>query len=110
MRTDTSAVALRAELSQEWALEERQAIIADEQAHRQQSNHAPEIAAKEHTAAPADGAFVMGDPNLTEAQREKLRNLDDMVKATRAGDGVSYAAPSGRRWQSGFGWKRRWRS
>jgi len=33
-----------------------------------------------------------------------------MVKATRAGDDVSYAAPSGRRWQSGFGWKRRWRS
>jgi hypothetical protein len=52
----------------------------------------------------------MGDPNMTEAQREKLHELDEIAKALRSGDEVSYPAPSGRRWQTGFGWKRRWRS
>ena len=94
MRTEYQAqlALLQAELSQkEWALEERQAIIAGiEQEHRQQIEALrQQLAEKEHTAAPADGAFVMGDPNLTEAQREKLHKLDDMVKAIRAGDDVS---------------------
>jgi chromosome segregation ATPase len=115
MRTEYQAqlALLQAELSQkEWALEERQAIIAGlEQEHRLQIEALrQQLAEKEPTAAPADGAFVMGDPNMTEAQREKLRRLDDIAKATRSGDDVTYPAPSGRRWQTGFGWKRRWRS
>ena len=115
MRTEYQAqlALLQAELSQkEWALEERQAIIAGiEQEHRQQiESLRQQLAEKEHPAAPVDGAFVMGDPNLTEAQREQLRKLDDMAKAVHSGDDTSYPAPSGRRWQSGFGWKRRWRS
>ena len=115
MRTEYQAqlALLQAELSQkEWALEERQAIIAGiEQEHRLQIEALrQQLAEKERTAASAEGAFVMGDPNLTEAQREKLHKLDDMVKAIRSGDDASYPAPSGRRWQTGFGWKRRWRS
>ncbi|MGZ8478467.1 MAG: hypothetical protein ACXW6K_10285 [Candidatus Binatia bacterium] len=104
---------LQAELSQkEWALEERQAIIAGiEQEHRQQLDALrQQLAEEEQSAIPADNAFVMGDPNLTEPQREKLLKLDDMVNAIRSSDNVSAPAQSGRRWQSGFGWKRRWRS
>ncbi|MGZ8529160.1 MAG: hypothetical protein ACXW6J_00655 [Candidatus Binatia bacterium] len=104
---------LQAELSQkEWALEERQAIIAGiEQEHRQQLDALrQQLAEEEQSAIPADNAFVMGDPNLTEPQREKLLKLDDMVNAIRSSDNVRAPAPSGRRWQSGFGWKRRWRS
>ena len=116
MRTGFQAqlALLQAELSQkEWALEERQAIIAGiEQEHRQQLDALrQQLAEEEQSAIPADNnTFVMGDPNLTEAQREKLLKLDDMVKAIRSSDNVSAPAQSGRRWQSGFGWKRRWRS
>ena len=115
MRTEFQAqlALLQAELSQkEWALEERQAIVAGlEQEHRQQLEALrQQLTGKEHPAAPAGDAFVMGDPNLTEAQREKLHKLDEMVKAIRSGDDNSFPAPSGRRWQSGFAWKRRWRS
>jgi ParB family chromosome partitioning protein len=104
---------LQAELSQkEWALEERQAIVAGlEQEHRQQLEALrQQIVEKEQSAAPADDAFVMGDPNLTDAQRVKLHKLDDLAKAIRSGNGASFPVASGRRWQSGFGWKRRWRS
>jgi chromosome segregation ATPase len=115
MRTEYQAqlALLQAELSQkEWALEERQAIIAGtEQEHRLQIEALrQQLAEKERSAASADGAFVLGDPNLTEVQREELRKLDDMAQAIRSGDDVGYPAPSGRRWQTGFAWKRRWRS
>ncbi len=115
MRTEFQAqlALLQAELSQkEWALEERQAIVAGlEQEHRQQLEALrQQLAEKEQSAVPGDDAFVIGDPNLTEAQRGKLHKLDDMVKAIRSGDDASLPVPSGRRWQSGFGWKRRWRS
>ncbi|MDP9130964.1 MAG: hypothetical protein M3N35_11310, partial [Candidatus Binatota bacterium] len=115
MRTGFQAqlALLQAELSQkEWALEERQAIIAGiEQEYRQQLDALrQQLAEEEQSAVPANNGFVMGDPNLTEAQREKLHKLDDMVKAIRTGDDISVPAFSGRRWQSGFGWKRRWRS
>jgi len=115
MRTGFQAqlALLQAELSQkEWALEERQAIIAGiEQEYRQQVDALrQQLAEEEQSAIPADNAFVMGAPNLTEAQREKLHKLDDMVNTIRSGDDNSFPAPSGRRWQTGFGWKRRWRS
>ena len=104
---------LQAELSQkEWALEERQAIIAGiEQEHHQQLDALrQQLAEEEQSAVPANNGFVMGDTNLTEAQQEKLHKLDDMVKAIRIGDDNGISALSGRRWQTGFGWKRRWRS
>jgi len=115
MRTEYQAqlALLQAELSQkEWAVEERQAIIAGiEQEHRLQIEALrQQLAETERTAAPADDAFVMGDPSLTEAQRETLHKLEDIAKAIRPGDGAALAVSSGRRWQTGFGWKRRWRS
>ena len=104
---------LQAELSQkEWAVEERQAIIAGlEQQHRQQLEALlQQLAEKEQSAVPANDGFVMGDPSLTGVHREKLHGFDAMGVASRAGDDASLTAPFGRRWQSGFGWKRRWRS
>lgn len=104
---------LQAELSQkEWALEERQAIIAGiEQEHRQQIDALrQQLAENQPTAAPADDTFEMGDPNRTEGRREKLLKLDELVKEIHSGAQASYPPPSERRWQTGFGWKRRWRS
>jgi hypothetical protein len=88
-------------------VEERQAIIAGlEQNHRQQLDGLlQQLAEKDQSAVPRDDGFVMGDPRLTGAQREKLNGLGDLVNA-----GASLPAPFGRRWHSGFGWKRRWRS
>ena len=115
MRTEYQAqlALLQAELSQkEWALEERQAIIAGlEQEHRQQLDTLrQQLTAKESSAPPAAGAFVLGDPNLTDAQREKLNKLDDLESDLRNGNALSNSLLSRRRWSTGFGSKRRWRS
>ncbi|HWL73413.1 MAG TPA: hypothetical protein VNQ74_06045, partial [Burkholderiaceae bacterium] len=115
MRSDFQAqlALLQAELSQkEWAVEERQAIIAGlEQEHRQQLEALlQQLAEKEQAVVPAGDGFVMGNPNLTGAHREKLHGFDALVVAGRTPDDASLTAPFGRRWRSGFGWKRRWRS
>jgi hypothetical protein len=52
----------------------------------------------------------MGDPKLTDGQRERLKKLEEMVDAIQRGEDISYPASSGRRWRTGFGWKRRWKS
>ena len=115
MRTEYQAqlALLQAELSQkEWALEERQAIIAGiEQEHRHQINALrQQLAVRQYTAAPANGAFVMGDADSTEARPESSDKFDDVVNAIRMGDDHSHSLSPGRRWHSSFGWKRRWRS
>ncbi len=104
---------LQAELSQkEWALEERQAIIAGlEQEHRQQLDALrQQLTAMAAAPTPAAGAFVLGNPNLTDEQRDKLKKLDDMENDLRNGDALSTSLFNRRRWSSGFGSKRRWRS
>jgi len=68
------------------------------------------LTAKESSASPAAGAFVLGDPNLTDAQREKLKKLDDLESELRNGNELSNSLLSRRRWSTGFGSKRRWRS
>jgi len=115
MRTEYQAqlALLQAELSQkEWALEERQAIIAGlENEYRQQiETLRQQLAEKESAATPAAGSFVLGDPNLTDAQREKLKKLDDIDDQLRNGNALSNSLLSRRRWPGGFGSKRRWRS
>jgi len=69
-----------------------------------------QLAENQPTAAPADDTFEMGDPNRTEGRREKLLKLNELVKEIHSGAQASYPPPSERRWQTGFGWKRRWRS
>ncbi len=104
---------LQAELSQkEWALEERQAIIAGlEQEHRHELEALrQQLAAKEVALTPAPGAFVLGDPNLTDEQRDKLKKLDDIESELRNGDALGTSLLNRRRWPGGFGSKRRWRS
>ena len=113
MRTEYQAqlALLQAELSQkEWALEERQAIIAGiEQEHRHEIDALrQQLAVKQFTAGPDEGAFVVGD--LTDTRPEKWDKFDDMVKAIRNGNNHDHSMPPPRRWHSGFGWKRRWRS
>jgi chromosome segregation ATPase len=113
MRTEYQAqlALLQAELSQkEWALEERQAIIAGiEQEHRHEIDALrQQLAVKQFTAGPDEGAFVVGD--LTDTRPEKSDKFDDMVKAIRNGNNHDHSMPPPRRWHSGFGWKRRWRS
>ena len=115
MRTEFQAqlALLQAELSQkEWALEERQAIVASlEQEHRQQIEALRrQLAEKETVAMPADGRFVLGNPNLTDEQREKLMKLDDIDSDLPSGNQLSGGLMNRRRWHGGFGSKRRWRS
>jgi chromosome segregation protein len=115
MRTEYQAqlALLQAELSQkEWALEERQAIIAGlEQEHRHQIDALhQQLAVKQFTASSADGEFVLGDTDLTELERHKSEKFADMAKAIGPGANSSGSLAPARRWHSGIGGKRRWRS
>ena len=97
---------LQAELSQtEWAVEERQAIIAGiEQEHRHQMEILrQQLTGEQHPAAPVNGSMLISVADLTEPRR--LEPAFDAID----GDNGHPAAP-GRRWQSSFGSKRRWRS
>jgi chromosome segregation ATPase len=126
MRTEFHAqlALLQAELSQkEWALEERQAVASGrEMDYRQQlntlrqqlaekENETPTVPEKnDQESATSHDVFVMGDPKLTEAQRARLKKLEEMVEAIQHGEDISYPAAPGRRWRTSFGWKRRWKS
>lgn len=111
MRTEFQAqlALLQAELSQrEWALEERQAEArGQEQDLRQEIDSLRQQlveskAAKQHDA----GAFVFGEPPANEVHEQHFEGIDNGDHLDR----YSGTFAQQRRWHSGFGWKRRWRS
>ena len=115
MRTEYQAqlALLQAELSQkEWALEERQAIIAGiEQEHRHRVDELrQELTMQQFPAASAEDEFVLGDADLTQPQRDTSEQFADTAKANGGGDNSSSSISAGRRWHIGPGGKRRWRS
>jgi chromosome segregation ATPase len=111
MRTEFQAqlALLQAELSQrEWALEERQAEARGQEQHlRQEIDSLRQQLVKSKTTQQHDtDAFVFGEPRASDAGEQ---HFEDSGNAGR-GDGYSGSFARRRRWQSGFGWKRRWRS
>ena len=111
MRTEFQAqlALLQAELSQrEWSLEERQAQArGQEQVLRQEIESLRQQLVESKIAQQHDAdAFVFGEPQAGAARE---RHFDDIGSGDR---GAGYSGPFAqqRRWHSGFGWKRRWRS
>jgi chromosome segregation protein len=94
---------LQAELSQkEWAIEERQALLHGlEQNYRQEIDSLRQrIAELEEKGAEEKHDFVLGDPVPSQ----------DKLEGTRANGDEPFASDHQRRWHTGFGWKRRWKT
>jgi golgin subfamily B member 1 len=104
---------LQAELSQkEWALEERQASASTvEQQYRQEIEELRQKLAEKEAPAKADrDEFVLGPDRLTDEQQERLNRYREVIDKVTSGPDPSFPASEGRRWRTGFGWKRRWKS
>lgn len=111
MRTEFQAqlALLQAELSQrEWALEERQAEARGQEQHLRQEIDSLRQQLMESKAAkqPDAGTFVFGEPPANEGHEQHFEGIGNGDHLDR----YSGTFAQQRRWHSGFGWKRRWRS
>ena len=112
MRTEFQAqiALLQAELSQkQWALDERQATVygVEQNLSTQIQDLQAELAQKEALLQTHTADFSIPTSELTEAQKERLQQMDKIVTAAIDAE-ASFPASSDRRWRSHLGWKRRW--
>jgi chromosome segregation ATPase len=101
------------ELSQkERKLEERQAAVNDlEQGFQAEINDLrSELAEKQALLENPSKGFLIGDPTLTEVQKEKLNRLEQLVETIKADNEQTLISPHNRRWRFSLGRKRRWKS
>jgi chromosome segregation ATPase len=101
------------ELSQkEEVLEERQPAVNDlEQNFQAQINSLrSELAEKEALLENPNKGFLLGEPILTDSQRERLNRLEQLVDAIKADNEQTLISPANRRWRFSLGRKRRWKS
>ena len=101
------------ELSQkERILEERQAAVNDlEQGFQAEINDLrSELAEKQALLENPNKGFLIGDPTLTEVQKEKLNRLEQLVETIKADNEQTLISPHNRRWRFSLGRKRRWKS
>jgi hypothetical protein len=116
MRTELQAqlALLQAELSQkEWALEEQRAATGTIEAQFRQNLQTlnQQLAETEARAKENQDKFVLGENSRTSEQQERYKKFRDTLDAVVSGDDGSFpASENRRRWRSGFGWKRRWKS
>ncbi len=100
---------MQAELSQkDWTLEERQATIqALEQNYRQEIDglrqQVDELASRKK---PVNLEFTIGEAKPTEGRQPQFERAETF---DGNGSDTDHSAQQ-RRWRSGFGWKRRWKS
>jgi chromosome segregation ATPase len=111
MHTDFQArlALLQAELSQkEWAIDERDAAARGlEQTYREEiESLRKQLAEKETAPKPDSHDYVLGEPRLSQAGEEPFQVTD----SGEPDDQHSRQAAPSRRWNSGFAWKRRWKS
>jgi chromosome segregation ATPase len=101
------------ELSQrERVLEERQVAVNDlEQNFQAQIDSLrSELAEKQALLENPNKGFLLGEPTLTESQREKLNRLEQLVETIKADNEQTLASSGNRRWRFSLGRKRRWKS
>jgi len=113
MRTELQAqiAYLQAELSQrDWALAEREAargIQRDPQLRNDDSStHRLATAGRSEKG---DEEFVLGEPRVIGTRDQRLRD-HELVETVTTEDGQRFAAVRQRRWQTGWKWKRRWKT
>jgi hypothetical protein len=101
------------ELSQkERVLEERQVAVNDlEQNFQAQiSSLRSELAEKQALLENPIKGFLIGDPTLSESQKEKLNRLEQLVETIKADNEQTLMSAQNRRWRFSLGRKRRWKS
>ena len=96
----------------ERVLEERQAAVNDlEQNFQAQIDSLrSELAEKEALLENPNKGFLLGEPTLTESQKERLNRLEQLVEAIKADNEQTLISPQNRRWRFSLGRKRRWKS
>jgi myosin heavy subunit len=100
---------LQAELSQkEWADAEHQAETHGiEQTYRQEIESLREKLAQSETRDNLErGDFILGDAPLNQGQEAQFEDAENL----HTNNGKDHEISPSRRWQGGFGWKRRWKS
>ena len=100
---------MQAELSQkDWALEERQAMIQTlEQNYRQEIDSLrQQLDAQTSRESTGNLEFVIGEARPTENCEPQF----DAVESFNGNGGEPDGSGQQRRWRTGFGWKRRWKS
>ena len=101
------------ELSQkERVLEERQVAVNDlEQNFQAQiDNLRSELAEKQALLENPSKGFLLGDPTLSESQKQKLNRLEQLVETIKADNEQTLMSAQNRRWRFSLGRKRRWKS
>ena len=69
-----------------------------------------ELAEKQAFLENPSNDFVLGDPTITEAQKEKLRRLEKLVETIKADNEQTLISPHNRKWRFSLSRKRRWKS
>ena len=111
--TSTALDKLWEGLSQkERVLEERQEAVNDlEQGFQAEIDELrSELAEKQAFLENPSKDFVLGDPAITEAQKEKLRRLEKLVETIKADNEQTLISPHNRKWRFSLSRKRRWKS
>jgi hypothetical protein len=54
--------------------------------------------------------FLLGDPTLSESQKQKLNRLEQLVETIKADNEQTLMSAQNRRWRFSVGRKRRWKS
>ena len=101
------------ELSQkEQMLEQRQTAVNDlEQGFQAQIDSLrSELAEKQALLENPGTAFLLGEPTLTESQKEKLGRLEQLVETIKADNEQTLISPQNRKWRFSLSRKRRWKS
>src|SRR5215813_2773965 len=110
--TRTAVESLWEALSQkERVLEERQAAVNDLEQNFQAEIDSlrSELAEKEALLENPNKGFLLGEPSLTDIQKEKLNRLEQLVETIKA-DNEQTLISQNRRWRFSLGRKRRWKS
>ena len=58
-----------------------------------------ELAEKQAFLENPSNDFVLGDPTITEAQKEKLRRLEKLVETIKADNEQTLISPHNRKWR-----------
>jgi chromosome segregation ATPase len=110
--TSTALDRLWEELSEkEGTLEQRQAAVNDLEQDFQAEIYElrSELAEKQALLENPSKDFLMGDPTITEAQKEKLNRLEQLVETIKADNEQTLMSPHNRKWRFSLGRKRRWK-
>jgi chromosome segregation ATPase len=96
----------------EQILETRQAAVNDlEQGFQAQIDSLRnELAEKQALLENPSTGFLLGEPTLTESQKEKLTRLEQLVETIKADNEQTLLSSHARRWHFSLGRKRRWKS